>query len=151
MVRPVVVKVWNATWERRLLIQNACQFFAKILKGFRRKRVYLDITLVKGLKHKEKCRAFVKQFSPHKFSITMDRDLGPVAAMSCLAHELIHVNQWLSGKMEDLNTHRGKVRWGSRVFYAGKLPYRKHPWEQQAYKYDTALGNRFMEFWGRGE
>lgn len=140
-----------ATWWGQLLFNNAAHFFMQSLNGFKRKRVWVELRLVKGLQRKAKCRAMAHQVSPHKYLIQMDSGLGSVAAVRCLAHEFIHINQWLTGKMQDLNGSRFSVRWGKRTYYPGSLAYKKHPWERQAYRYDKALGNSFMRFWRDGK
>jgi hypothetical protein len=144
------VTVANARWQQRLQIVFAVQFFAKILKGFQRKQVRIEISLLKDLKTKEHYRASAHQNSPFKYIITMDRDLGPQEMIHCLAHELIHVNQWLSGQMEDINGSRAHVRWKGKTYDPRDLAYAKHPWEKQAHRYDQLLANRFMKAWGRG-
>lgn len=145
------INVNNGSWMQNLFVHAAMQHYVKVLEGFKGKRVHITLSFIKDLRHsKNKCRAMAFQDSPLRYSIHMDRDMKPVMFMRCLAHELIHVNQWLTGKMQDL-TGRTRVRWGKRIIDPGKLAYKKHPWEKEAFRHDTKLGNKFMKAWGRGQ
>jgi hypothetical protein len=60
---------------------------------------------------------------------------------------MIHVNQWLTGKMEDITKNRYKVRWGARYYTPAKLAYKRHPWEREAHKYEHLLYRSFVKSW----
>lgn len=131
------LKMKNSTWAKTLLVTHAAEFFAKKLKLPQSKRVIVDVEFVQGLRKREHCRGLARQLTAQKYLIQLERSLKPIAMIRCLAHEMIHVNQWMTGKMEDIN-HRQKVRWGSKV-YASGLAYSKHPWEIEAYRWDKVL------------
>lgn len=139
-------KVKNASWAKRLLLVSAGVFFMKHLKGFHGEPVKVTLTMVQYLRDISKCRAMSYQDSTFRYSIRMASELGNLASIRCLAHEMIHVSQWLTGKMVDLDTGRHRVRWMKRT-YSSKMAYRKHPWEIEAYKYDKAVAQKFIEFW----
>lgn len=138
-----IIKLNNGTWLRRALIHSAVGFFSKIL-GFKR-RLRIEISLINKLKQKEHCRGMAHQNSRNGYHIKLDAGLKPLALIRCLAHEMIHVNQWVTGKMEDIN-NRYQVRWGEKL-YRSQLAYTKHPWEIEAYKYDKILANKFIAFY----
>jgi hypothetical protein len=141
------VRIRNARWLQGLMLDAATVYFARKL-GFR-KRVRVTIELVKGLQKREHCRAMAHQNSRHGYYIKIDHMLKPLAMLGCLAHEMIHVRQWLTGKMEDLQ-RRYLVRWGKRIYVQNKIRYKDHPWEREAYRYDTRLAQSFVDFWTSG-
>ena len=143
-----VLKIGNARWLQFVEIQAAVGFFARKLKGFQRRKVYIQIDLIKGLLKKEHARGMAFQNSDNGYVIRLDNRLKPLAMLSCLAHEMIHVNQWLTGKMVDIN-RRNKVKWGSKV-YSMPMSYSKHPWEKEAYRNDRKLAQSFVDFYTSG-
>lgn len=146
MTTLIDLRITGGSWAKHVLIHAAGVYFSKKLKGFRGKRVRVSVDLAQGLKRKEHCRGMAHQNSKRGYLIKLDAGLKPLALVRCLAHEMIHVNQWLTGKMEDLN-HRYQVRWGSRFYHPGDLRYNKHPWEIEAYRYDKGLAQNFINFW----
>jgi hypothetical protein len=134
---------------QHLLLNAGVAYFAKKLRGFKGKRIRVKVELLRGLRRKEHCRAAAYQKSAHSYLIRMDNQLKPLAMIRCLAHEMIHINQWLTGKMEDLQ-RRYRVRWGSRIYVQDRLRYKDHPWEKEAYRYDTKLAQSFIDFWTSG-
>lgn len=55
-----------------------------------------------------------------------------------LAHEMMHVRQYLSG---DLKIVDGKKIWKDKTYPFAHRDLRKFPWEAEAYRYDQYLGN----------
>ena len=142
------LRIHNATWQKRILLTNAVLFFSRHLKGFRKKRLHVTLTLTPRLQVRHKCRGMAVQDTPHSYSICLASELGPLAMVRCLAHEMIHLSQWLTGKMIDLDDSRSRVQWMRRT-YSYRLAYRKHPWEIEAYKYDQAVARKFLDLWKR--
>ena len=139
------VRIDNARWTQFLLLRDGVLYFARKLKGFQRQKVRVRVELVKGLQQSEKCRAAAHQNSARSYHVRIDSKLKPLAMIRCLAHEMIHVNQWLTGKMEDLQ-RRYRVRWGKRIYVQNRLRYKDHPWEREAYRHDVKLAQSFIDF-----
>ena len=145
------LKIVNGSWLNKVLLLNAAEYFAAKLGGFKNKQVTIRLKLISGLKKNKKwnCRGVAFQDSALRYTIFMDRGLKARAMIKVLAHEMIHVNQWLTGKMEDVNENRYKVRWGSRFYSPNKLAYTKHPWEREAYRMEPYLYKSFTQAWSR--
>jgi hypothetical protein len=65
---------------------------------------------------------------------------------SILAHEMVHVHQFVRGDLEDLPN--GKVRWKSKTFSdapTGSKQYYSLPWEKEAYKKQDKLTRELFE------
>jgi len=143
------IKIQNTTWQRKALIHAAAVYFAKKLSGFRKNRIKLNIKLQPKMREKEHCRGCAYQDSSRSFRIKLDASLKPISLIKCLAHEMIHIQQWLTGQMEDLFWTRYRVRWGKRVYYPANLTYSKHPWEIQAHKFEKDLYASWVRFWNK--
>jgi len=131
------IQLKNAKWLQQVILRQAAAFFAAKL-GLRRGTVLIEC--VAGLRRNEKCRGMASRWDDEKnsYHIKLERTLKPQALVNCLAHEMIHVRQWDSGKMEDVDHDRHRVRWGTK-FYYGSMAYTRHPWEIQAYRYAPLL------------
>lgn len=136
----LTIKTRNAKWLQRLVLHSASVYFAKRL-GITSGQILIECT--SGLRRIEKCRGVAhKRSGRNRYHIQLERSLAPLALVNCLAHEMIHVRQWHSGKMEDIDG-RQKVRWGKRM-YTTWMAYEKHPWEIEAYRYAPALARGFL-------
>ena len=144
-----LIKIDGARWTQFVVLQAAGLYFSKKLKGFQRKRVRVHVVLERGLKTREKCRGMAHQNSKRGYIIKLEPTLKSLAMLRCFAHEMIHVNQWLTGKMVDMNGWRSQVRWGSKV-YNMPMRYSKHPWEKEAYRQDWRLAQSFIDFYTSG-
>jgi len=80
--------------------------------------------------------------STQLFRISIDARLNEAQRLNVLAHEMIHVRQYLSG---DLKVVNGLMIWkGSKYPFTHRDP-RKLPWEGEAYRYDQYLANALRE------
>ena len=93
------------------------------------------------------CRGEAHRDSDLAYRIRLGAELGVKSLVGVLAHEMIHVAQWLTGQMEDLHEQRYTVRWGKRNYHPASIAYRRHPWEIHAFKHEKKLLNGFLEFW----
>jgi len=138
----IKIRIHNAKWMQQLIIGPAAAFFAAKL-GIRKGTVLIEC--VSGLRRTDKCRGMAhKRPGTHRYHIKLERSLGPRALVSCLAHEMIHIHQWVSGKMEDIDGERWRVRWGKRTYYSS-MAYTRHPWEIEAYRYAPLLVKSWNE------
>lgn len=141
------IKISNITWQRKALLYAAVVYFSKKLSGFRKSRIKIEIKLVAGLLTKQKYLGAAYRNSSRSFEIRLDASMKPIKLIKCLAHEMIHIQQWLTGQMEDLFKTRYQVRWGKRIYSPAKLAYQKHPWEIQAHKFEKDLYDSWVKFW----
>jgi hypothetical protein len=80
------------------------------------------------------------------FRIRMDAGMDETLSRNVLAHEMMHVRQYLSGDLKIIN---GEIIWKGE-----KYPYlHRHshhlPWERDAYRYDQYLTKALREMPGR--
>lgn len=80
--------------------------------------------------------------STQLFRINIDARLNETQRLNVLAHEMMHVRQYLSG---DLKVVDGKMVWrGNKYPFVHRDP-RKLPWEAEAHRYDQYLANVLRE------
>lgn len=71
---------------------------------------------------------------PRRFFIRLDSTMRRLMRMRVLAHEMIHVSQWASGRMLDMQRagYSGFTRYDGRMVDTDKVGYRSLPWEIEA-------------------
>jgi hypothetical protein len=86
-------------------------------------------------------------YRPRKFSIDIDPKSYVSKITKTLIHEMIHVSQFASGKMQDslrvFNQRRWSTKWNKKFIDMDKVDYDDHPWEIEAY----ALEPIYYEKW----
>ena len=137
--------------ELKDLVKQGAEFYAEVLLGKRMvKNIYLDIKLTKGLKQKEKaygyCHIVDDNLSkPREFMIELDASMkyGFDDILTWLAHEMVHLKQFVRGELCDYET--GRVQWKTRSF--GRVHYDDQPWEKEAYRLESKLYEEFVEWY----
>jgi len=137
--------------ELQSALNSVAMFYAEWLLGKRMaKNIYLDIKLTKDLKKKEKaygyCHIVDDNLSrPREFMIELDASMkyGVNQILTWLAHEMVHLKQFVRGELCDYET--GRVQWKTRSF--GRVHYDDQPWEKEAYRLETKLYEEFEEWY----
>ena len=130
---------------------SAALYYGDLLLGTRMvKNIYLDIKLTKGLRQKEKaygyCHIVDDNLSkPREFMIELDASMkyGFDQIFTWLAHEMVHLKQFVRGELCDYET--GRVQWKTRSY--GKVHYDDQPWEKEAYRLEGKLYEEFEEWY----
>ena len=130
---------------------NAAIYYGEKLLGKRMaNNIYLDIKLTKNLKKKEQaygyCHIIDDSLSrPREFEIELDASMkyGFDQILTWLAHEMVHLKQFVRGELCDYET--GRVQWKTRSY--GKVHYDDQPWEKEAYRLETKLYEEFEEWY----
>lgn len=90
---------------------------------------------IRKMKHQNgQCWGFSN--TAKKYIIVISSDMGRTESLRSLAHEAVHVYQFVTGKMKDFygKKNKGKVQWKTRMFdnaYEGSA-YDNAPWEVEA-------------------
>ena len=132
-------------------LSSAAIWYGAILLGTRMvNNIYLDIKLTKGLKQKEKAYGYCHIVDdnlnkPREFMIELDASMkyGFDQILTWLAHEMVHLKQFVRGELFDYET--GRVQWKSRSF--GRLHHDDQPWEKEAYRLEGKLYEEFKEWY----
>ena len=103
-------------------LESASRWYGAVLLGTRMvKNISLDIKLTKGLKQKEKAYGYCHIVDdnlnkPREFMIELDASMkyGFDQILTWLAHEMVHLKQFVRGELCDYET--GRVQWKTRSF-----------------------------------
>jgi len=147
------------TRDERLenLIKEATQFFAKELMTVRMMntiKIKIDVrktTLDKNTwgTVNSKCMGSQKQ---KQFRITLDYNRFTTDILRTLAHEMIHVEQIVSGRLQYRywkSDHQLHARWeGEELGVKSHIAYDEQPWEIEAFGNQEAIFQKYY-FHGR--
>jgi hypothetical protein len=107
-----------------------------------RNNITIDIVFVKGLEtygsaEISECNTSRK---PRVFNIELHPGIGAKRILGTLAHEMVHIKQYVYGELDDnLSVWRGvKVN-------SDDLDYWWHPWEIEAFGTEAGLLRKFVE------
>jgi len=87
---------------------------------------------------------------PRDFDIEIDADLTFEETLSVLAHELVHVKQYVTGQLKDYSTSK-KTKWKGKIHFNEcgygliDTAYWNAPWEKEAYRLEKTLTRKFMK------
>ena len=137
--------------ELKDLVKQGAEFYGEVLLGKRMaKNICLDIKLTKNLKKKEQAYGYCHIVDhslarPREFMIELDASMKYTfdQILTWLAHEMVHLKQFVRGELCDYET--GRVQWKSRSF--GKVHYNDQPWEKEAYRLEDELYEMFEEWY----
>ena len=127
--------------KRRKDLVAAATFIAKRLKIDR-----FDFTLAINFKHgfTELCQAHAQVYyiNERRIQIEIDAAIPELIAVEILAHEMVHVRQYLTKKLSE--DKKGLQLWKGQ--HVAIMPYHKQPWEIEAMKLRTVLKWEYIYF-----
>lgn len=130
-------------------VQDACEFYLHKLGLSKRKlnKVTVILKLAELKYHHGIC---VNTNHPNTFEITIHSKLDRKSKFKTLAHEIVHMKQWLTGEMRDYVRNDDIIK----TYWKGKLwkmsgneldDYYDSPWEIEAYGKEEGLYARWMD------
>ena len=126
--------------EHRRLVRDMTKWLIRNKIG---KKMYLEITVFfTDLKKTDNCKGMCEwmddSLRPREFHIYIDKRLSLKEQLRTLAHELVHVKQYVKNEMYDyVRSDFERVRWKNDVVDVNDVKYRDHPWEREAYALQT--------------
>lgn len=122
----------------------AAQYFAHMLLGPRLSR---SITLFIKNEYDDgghgSATFLDDNHNPRSFEIIIDPKNGKRAQLMTLAHEMVHVKQYVKGELKTLfNQHEN--RWKGRYIRDDQFHYFDQPWEIEAFGRELGLYNRYV-------
>ena len=112
------------------------------------KPIYIDFKFVKQLKIKTGgfgwCIWEDSNYRPRDFSIECDTIGDRKFTIGIIIHEMVHVAQYAKGRMVDLVRGLTTRRWCGKLIDEDKVPYRKLPWEEEAYRLEKELAKKWL-------
>lgn len=84
-------------------------------------------------------KAHVRYFND-KFFIFLS-DLDHREAIEVISHEVVHIQQYLSGDFV-YDQSNGDTYWKGELYDASNIPYERRPWEESAFDAQSSVSNK---------
>ena len=125
------------TTEKREILYNAASIILNELMGRKQGRVNINISVKgKGLGKDVDgyclCTEEYDNGKPKEIDVDIRGDKGMDFAIKCLAHELVHVWQMCTGRIDERAYHKSKDHYNS-------------PWEREARELEEPLYNLYLK------
>jgi hypothetical protein len=125
-------------------INQAMNFFRDFLfqKQYRlAMNTYVDVELKRDIGADGWCFVEDDDRRPREFTVQLDKTLDELALLTTLAHEMVHVWQYATGKLKLYQD--GKHRYDGKV-YSSNTKYVDRPWESEAYELERVLVEEWL-------
>ena len=147
----MILNITGSCKSTRKLVESAAWSYAERLIGKRLlNTLYIDIKLVRNLTDKEGMEGsciwdeWESKSTPRSYTIELDPSVSLRNILISLAHEFVHVKQWISGEMYEYE-EPNKVRFMKKKVDTSKLNYFDYPWEIEAFGRQLGLFVRMCE------
>lgn len=84
---------------------------------------------------------------PREFIIRLDADMGKRKMFISLAHEMVHVKQYVKNEMRDMMRCASVTKWYRESIDTNNTDYWDLPWEIEAFGREAGLYVRFKKLW----
>jgi hypothetical protein len=126
--------------RRRKLALESAYFYAKVL-GISKRDFTLEIHYKFDYLKTFAIFACVDYHSKKRVTIEIDAGLSEEKMLTYIAHEMVHVKQYLKGQLSQ--TRSGLQLWKGKKVNA-EIPYHRCPWELEAYKKQCIMYYEFI-------
>lgn len=129
--------------------KEAIQYFAKfLLKDQKYHEVTITIDFNKNNLQKKSdfasCEYFWTGKPVKEFTIVINENLGKLTMLKSLAHEMVHVKQYVYGELKDY-LKVNKISWKGQDFHHKDIDYWLSPWEVEAHGIERGLYAKYMQ------
>jgi len=126
-------------------INQAMNFFRDRL--FRKRyrlalNTYIDVRVKRDIGADGWCYVEDDDVRPREFRIELEKTLDEMTLLRTLAHEMVHVWQYASGRLRLYQD--GRHLYDGRL-YSSNTKYLERPWEGEAYELEEVLVNEWLE------
>ena len=129
------------TRKRKALVK-AAEYFAKKL-GIAKFECTVNIVFKYDFTKTFSAYAQVEQINAKRINLEIDAKLHDDIALEIMAHEMVHVKQYLKGELGQ--DKKGFQLWKGKHVAAG-LKYHNQPWEREAMRKQTVLKYQYVDF-----
>ena len=135
------------------MIEKATRFYAKQLFSTRMANTLTIVVKLRKTTVPKKWNGFHTTSAngskaSKKHNITIKTGRSNASILSTLAHEMVHVQQTATNKLQVRRWKSDKqyhIRWnGKEMGIVDSIPYRRRPWEVEAFNKQNELADRFM-------
>jgi len=133
--------------KRMSMAEDACAFFVKRLMP-RLKKLDITIECISDLKKTEgiwgDCTWEDTNHSPRAFTIRLDSSVSYKNMIDTLAHEVVHVKQYVRGELVDLVREPQAVKWRGKIVKWSNTS--DEPWEIEPEEVSTKLYREWVSY-----
>ena len=147
----MLLNITGSTKTTRNLINSSAWYYAEKLMGKRLMgTLEINIKLVKNMTEKEGCEGsciwdeWEDRKTPRSYTIELDSSVSLRNILINLAHEMVHVKQWVKGEMYEY-TNPNLVRFMKKKVDISNMNYYDYPWEIEAFGRQLGLFVRMCE------
>ena len=153
----MLLEINGSTKNVRKLVEIAAWNYAERLMGKRlMKTLFIKIDLHRTLLSKDGMEGSCiwdewddLKKTPRDFHIELDSTINIRDILINLAHEMVHVKQWVKGEMYEY-ANPNEVRWMKTKYDMSDMDYYDYPWEIDAFGRQLGLFVRMCEETGNG-
>ena len=142
------VEVGRVNRKNKQIIQDAANFYSKELISPRKARnLYVVISHCEELVNDNMdgfCEWIEENVNPREFAISINCKRSIDEVLISLAHEMVHVSQFVSNKLKHRIKGGYRFIWEGEVIDRDKYNYFDLPWEIEAYGLENDLYQKFM-------
>ena len=153
----MLVNIKGSTKNTRKLVESAVWNYAERLMSKRLvKTLVLNINLIRNYTEKEGCEGsciwdeWETAKTPREYTIELDSSVNIRNILINLAHEMVHVKQWVKGEMYEYSSNSNMVRFMKKKYDMNDMDYYDYPWEIEAFGCQLGLFVRWCETEGLG-
>lgn len=154
----MLLEINGSTKNVRKLVEIAAWNYAERLMGKRlMKTLFIKIDLHRTLLSKDGMEGSCiwdewddLKKTPRDFHIELDSTINIREILINLAHEMVHVKQWVKGEMYEY-ANPNEVRWMKTKYDMSDMDYYDYPWEIDAFGRQLGLFVRMCEETGNGD
>lgn len=133
----------NTNPEKVLRFYKTAKFYAKYLNIEQFKyKVY--VCLSPNLRQKDSVNGLCSLTGDREISIAVDSKLDLLQSLQTLAHEMVHVKQYVRGHYRGELSRNGKIK---RIWLGQQytVEYTKRPWEREAFRREMELVHALLD------
>ena len=140
------IHITGGTYRKRKLVKNAARWMLGHLLGIKQaNHITLMIHLVNAYQDSGYYGSVLwedRNLKPRDFNMELCNHLNDRMLYKILAHEAIHIKQYVVGDLKDLARSADYSKWKNELVQfegRGKVPYRELPWEKEAFAYQSII------------
>lgn len=127
--------------NKQALIENAILFFAENLISKRTSKTLEIDVHVTNSSADGFCEYNDSNINPRSFTIVLDKNLTGNELIKTIAHELVHVKQYVKGELKERYKPKHHHLWHNKKFTVNDSNYNDVPWEVEAREFEIKLFN----------
>tara|TARA_B100000470_G_C19692638_1_gene347242 strand:+ start:341 stop:856 length:516 start_codon:yes stop_codon:yes gene_type:complete len=154
----MLVTIKGSKKEYRDLVRRAVWFYAeKLMSKTLVNTLGITVNLTRNLTEKEGAEGFCIwddwsdiRKTPREYTIDLDCSMSIRNILINLAHEMVHVKQWVKGEMYEYS-NSNMVRFMKKKYDMNDMDYFDYPWEIEAFGRQLGLFIHWCEVDGLGD